>query len=457
MPAIFPNPMIQYLGLSFLFLIIYFSTIYKKKYFTFFLIIYIFSHIQLGVNQGGAFNIIAFVALLLSWFRMKKDRNAPKNPHVINWLLFFLFLINFIGYFQNLEVGFLNKVIGFASLSGYILMFNFTSRIYLSKERLKIFLIVTILMLIWMALISLNMRLGVVLTQSTYFGIIDSYIGSSRVGSLFNFSASAEYAMLSFIMLFPFYLSKKQKDEVKISNVFFLVAFLSVFVLIILTQMRSNLILIISYFIIFYFFVLSRKKFNQPKYFLIILIVFLAFILFASFLKFGDFMDRLATVNINSLFDPKAVETGQGINRSYTMLIMLLRISEKSWLVGYGWSSIQGNQLAWFGPAFKELFDPHSLYLSLIPLFGWIGSVIFISIILYTLLRLIKALTEFVGQNTHHFTLLYSFIFIIIFFLINQYKATILSDSNYFMIFWIWLGLANGTVNTLKQKPAGIM
>jgi hypothetical protein len=455
MPSIFPKIEMQAIGLVSVFFIIYYGTITNYNIFNFILIIYIFSIFDFGGNQAGAFNIISFAIIIAGLAKIRRLSDFPAANRTNNFFVFAFLTFNVLGWIFNEETGFNGILMGMISLPGYLLVFNVTSKIYITRKRLKAFLVICILLLVWMAIVSLNMRFIFIYSKSSLFGNMDSFIGSSRVGSVLDFSASAEYTMVMLILLFPFFVSNLTENELNLNRNWFIIAFLSIFILIALTQMRSNLFLSIVFLVVFFFFVILRKskgKFNLTRFYGSLSILLLFFVLLSSTLRTEDFLRRLSEVNIDNL-DYESVTSGKGINRGTITLISLARIAERPWILGFGWGNLNGNRTAWFGPVFRDYIDPHNLYYSIIPVFGWTGSLFFILLIVNTIKNIIIVNLKRKNKESNYLTILsYSFIFAFVFFLINQFKATIITYPHYFMIFWIWLGLANATVRTIEAQ-----
>ena len=86
--------------------------------------------------------------------------------------------------------------------------------------------------------------------------------------------------------------------------------------------------------------------------------------------------------------------TGKGTSREIGFTLGLQRLSDEPWIIGYGWAVGSGNKMAWFGGSLtgwaRQRADPHSLYYAIIPIFGWIGAVAFILLILNLIFSLYK-------------------------------------------------------------------
>jgi hypothetical protein len=101
------------------------------------------------------------------------------------------------------------------------------------------------------------------------------------------------------------------------------------------------------------------------------------------------------------------------------------------------------------------ILDFHNLYFCLIPIWGYTGSFIFVLIILITAWKLSKNIIKLKYiQNSLLLPLMIGMLFVLIFFLIDEYKINATRNS-YFSVVMIWLGLAinaNSIANNLINE-----
>jgi hypothetical protein len=116
----------------------------------------------------------------------------------------------------------------------------------------------------------------------------------------------------------------------------------------------------------------------------------------------------------------------------------------------------RSNRWAWFGvdPEKREagVSDFHSLYMSLPMVYGWIGSFAFLSIIVVIAFRLFRVSLKYRKRKSFLVVLAVGFSMFWFIFLVDQYKISILRNTNYQMIFWIWLGLSNAVFKTIRNE-----
>ena len=83
-------------------------------------------------------------------------------------------------------------------------------------------------------------------------------------------------------------------------------------------------------------------------------------------------------------------------------------------------------------------------------LYGWVGSVVFVLIILVTLFRCGHRAIRFRKSKGFLAVLVVGLTMFWGVFLGDEYKISILRNPGYHMMFWIWLGLSNAAVRTLR-------
>jgi hypothetical protein len=129
------------------------------------------------------------------------------------------------------------------------------------------------------------------------------------------------------------------------------------------------------------------------------------------------------------------------------------RISEENWVLGYGFGLSSSNDLAWFSKAEvqgRSIRDFHSLYLSIPMIYGWIGSITYLMLIIYILFLSFKR--YYMTSDSPLSGINFAFSFLFVFFLFNQIKINSLRVYNYHYLIWILMGLALAFTN-LKLNP----
>ena len=156
-------------------------------------------------------------------------------------------------------------------------------------------------------------------------------------------------------------------------------------------------------------------------------------------------------------FSIGGILSGKDINRGGLADRALNRINSETFIVGYGYGVPRYNIWAWMGidsDKQQVMSDYHSLYLSLPMLYGWVGSLAFLGIVVLTAYRLFSVSIRYRSNKSFLSVLSIGFTMFWAVFLIHEYKINILRNPNYQMLFWIWLGLSNSVVKSLRYNIA---
>jgi hypothetical protein len=186
---------------------------------------------------------------------------------------------------------------------------------------------------------------------------------------------------------------------------------------------------------------------------LIILVPIL--IQFGDVIGFDVIINRLIEVDYKNL-SMSGLTSGEEINRGLVYAEGYNRLGEENWILGYGYGTSFSNSVAWLGklgPLGSNIKDFHSLYLCIPMIYGWIGGITYLALIIYTIIILFKK--SFLIDNYPFKGIMLGFAFMFIFFLINEIKINSLRDYNYHFLIWILLGfavsIANNKIKTENQ------
>lgn len=458
-----PNTAVGGLAFLFLFSIFGYIIIYKKDIFYFIIVIYICSHFSYGDNHGGLWNIFTFIMLGVFWFFIKKNLYFNKSDIAVSILLTIFILFNVIGWVVKNPTPILFILEGVAAFMGYILMYVAVSKIKITPEKVNLFLHVTLVMLIYQFAVALVQYYSIVdwgtpLVGGNTLGIIEITADSRPVGTIQNFELFAEYALLMVCVSMPFLSSKTTKEEVGFKYIYLSVMiFISISIMII-TSMRAATVLMVLvtafYYLIFPLRIISAVNAVGQQLKIIILVALLlpAVSIYIGMKELSDDFNKIDTAVMNV----ENITSGKSINRGGVIDMALKRINDESWVIGYGFGVPASNKWAWWGydttKLHRHIFDYHNLYLELPMIYGWLGSFAFIFLILLTLSRLVMVTIKYRKKESYLLVLSLGLSVMWGVFLIHEYKIGMLRNSNYQMMFWIWLGLSSSVVKTIKEK-----
>lgn len=459
-----PNPAIGAVGFILIVSIFSYVLFYREDKFGFILIIYICSHFSYADNQGGLWNLLAFGMVTLSYFFGGwRSEHTRQTNYLILFLLWILILWNILGWILNNPMPLAPRLQGIAAFFGLVLMFHLSSNVMVTRERFRLFLIISLYMIIYQLVVAINQHYALINWNTPLIGnytelggfIKKSIINST--GTLGNFELLGEYGSLMICLLVPLLSSSTVQKKVNFkSNLLILMIFIS-FAFIMLARSRSATVIAILTVIIYYTTFTIRpfssidKISNQLKLILVFIIVLP---LVGTYLNLDNLTKKFGELS-NEKFTVSTIVSGKSINRAELIDLGLKRIESNSWLIGFGYGVPRSNRWAWFGadPEKKKinLEDFHSLYLTLPEIFGWIGALAFLAMVLFTSFRSLLISIQFRKENNWLLALSFGFTVFWLMFLVNEYKITILRNPNYQMLFWIWLGLSNSVIKTIKQ------
>ncbi len=420
---------------------------YQKSKFVFIISILVLSCFQYGNAQGGMFNISAFLVLLISALNTNKYHILKNPDKFINLLVVILMIFNFTGLLLKSEIAIFDKSLGAVTFLGYIFVFNISSRFLLNSKDIRILLKILVIIVAYGVLLSINKYFNFIHFQSPLFGGEGRY-GSSNLGGTFGPSPIfGEFGLLVYVFLLPFILSDLTKENYKLNFSCLVIGIFAALSALLLAASRSTIILGIFatvLFIVLSFFIYPKVLNRKVNFILIVIIIFIIISTIGPRLNIDYVISRFELINPEQI-SIKTIQSGEEINRATAFKIGREILSRENWIIGYGWGTLRSNRIAWFNDPGFYRSDPHSLYYSLPPLFGWVGSFVFILIFIVIIYRLVK-ITLLNSYISPLFLSWLGFAMSLVFFLINEYKITALSNPHYLMIIWIWLGLSNSLI-----------
>lgn len=464
------NALIPSFVINIFFVLLILVMIYKKyferqpNYFFGILLIYIISHFEIINKYGGFTTIISFGIFIMMSSNKKKLNNQLSKDKFIDFLLTVFIIINIIGWLFRPQMSFEWVILGAIAFGGFIYMFNFSRKLIFHENYLITFYYIVSFLSIYESIVALNTYIGVFKTGYLIFLPAVSRFGSIFAEATFNHSEIfGEWSMMTAFILFPLIISKNIKINHKILVFGFIAAILNLF----LSGSRSTISLTASGIFIIYFssFIAKYKQyflFGKSIKYSIIGIILIGAIWIP--LNLGYALERFdkeskTAVGFNEeKLTLNSIITGEGTPREGAFRYFFTRYNEFSheyWLFGYGFGTPEYNRNAWFGTNISDnRSDYHSLYLTLIVTYGYVGAALYLILYLYTIAKLFSSFRDVLKSKSLklYFYPLFSFILIFIFLLLNEYKISLIRVSTYHMITWIWLGFAHAIINTIKLK-----
>lgn len=464
-----PNAAVGGLGFLLVALIFSYVLFFRRDIFGFILVVYICSHFSYADNQGGLWNLMTFGVLAIFYLVADRRKEGFRQKDSVMLILVGVFLLwNVMGWVIKNPMPLVPKLQGIATFMGFILMFNLASNVVITKERFRLFLNITFFMMLYQFVVALNQRYNWASWNTPLIGgyseggSLITYSAANSSGTLNHFELFGEYGLLLTCLLVPLLSSSFTQREVRfgsnriVAMIFLCLAF------IMLTSNRAAAILVVLA-IALYYLVFATQLFSAidrfGRQFRLIMAVAVLVPVIGAYVGLGSLeKDFASLVPTGGHFSVEGVVSGKDINRGGLVTAGLKRLESESWLVGYGYGIPRSNLWAWFGvdPHVRDVgvSDFHSLYLSLPELFGWIGALAFLSMIVITGFRSFSVAMRYRRRKSFLIALAVGFSIFWLVFLINEYKISIFRNPNYQMLFWIWLGLSNSIIKTIRYEKS---
>jgi hypothetical protein len=406
---------------------------------------------------------MAFGVLALDLLMNQRREGFRQRDSVMSTLLGFFIFWNVLGWALRNPLPIVPELQGIAVFFGFILMFRLASNMVITKERFRLFLVVTFFMLLYEFTVDLIQRYYLLrwntplIGSYTEFGSALTYGTTNAWGTLVHFELMGEYGALLTCLLIPLLSSSLTQRELRFGSNRIVIMIFSCLAIIMLATNRSATILFILTVAVYYL-VLPMRLFSAIDRFGRQLKLVLAFALLLPivgvYIGLHHLEEKFATLSEN--MSVEGVISGRDINRGQLVAMGLKRLESESWWVGYGFGIPRSNIWAWTSVDPREqrvgAADYHSLYLSLPQLYGWVGAFAFLTMIVVTAFRSFTTSMRYRRRKSFLIVLVVGFTMFWGVFLMNEYKIDILRNPNYHMLFWIWLGLANSVIKTIRNE-----
>lgn len=459
-----PHPLVGMFGLMILFIILFYVSCLERDMFGFILIVFICSHFNYANTQGGLWNLLTFGIIIVYYLLVKPGKVFEEPDILIKLLIVVLVVSNITGYILKNPMPTMSRLLGAATFFSYILMYYLASNQFITPERVKNLILATWIAVVCMFSAALNQQHVFMKFNTPLLGGYSAGTGGTivdavnRGGSTLNhFELFGEHAMLTITLLIPFMVSRFTQRQLGFKGYMLsLIVMFSMFNILI-SGTRAPFILVVLaamlYLIIFIVFPLAVVD-TRKSYMLYAVVAIIFVSMLGRFVGLDLLKERMGRVYLSKI-TVESILSGADINRGPIFSLALQRIQGDSWYIGYGYGVPDSNRIAWFGTKYTPwLSDLHSLYLSLPMVYGWFGSAAFLLIIIVTFIRLTYVALKWRQSKNYLVTLSVGLIFFWVFFMTDQYKVSILRSPNYHMIFWIWLGLSNAVIKTLKEASS---
>lgn len=413
------------------------------------MIAYGMSHFHFATKGGMLGPWLIFATLLLQGWSFLASRYQAKNFSLLVQILFFSGL-NLLGLLIKNPNGLFENISNFTSLVGLMVCLLATSNTELKEVDLKFVIQVFGIMVSYTLVSALNNGLGLFSTNSPLVTLNEAYFGSNFAVPMFGRSYSEYFLCMN--MLFLNLMVSDTKRIFNLSKQLIVLYYLASFFGCLVGFSKTMTFLLFAGNLI----VIARMRYIRNVKSLInvftgigLLIALLFFV--NQFFSLGYIFERFAAQPeiFQRIYDSPL--SAEGTSRSDSFYWGWRRNLDYNWIVGYGWSPSDTNNAAYFHDMNINIrkHDFHSLYLSISPVFGWIGGSIFLLWIISAFVKLSMMGTR--GTTHFHKTIGSAFLGLMLVFVLGEYSIPILSEANYFFILIVWLGLINSLYQGHRQ------
>jgi len=452
--TIIPNEGLNFVGLLMTSYLIFHSTLRKNDLFSFLMIIYFCSHFPYLGAKGGGFNMVCFLCVGL-YLIITKTLPTEKRNYDSSFKVFVALLVvsSVFGWIYNYTGNSDEFLYSFISFFSIILLLILSSSLVITTERIKVFLQVNFILIIYSTLASLNKYVDFISFQTPMLPIWGLNIGYKLEGGGIIGSSSlyGEHSMILVTLFTVFFLlgsAKYVSNRILLTGV--ILSFLNVF----MSTSRSAFLL--SFLGMILIFVLQfrlnaikiSKQIGQ-----LILIASIGLGIFWTVKNTGldNVLLRIDEINkknkieggisLNRILDGSAFNRKDSFNEGYKRYK-----SKDNWLIGYGWGTWENNRDAFYVDSSIRQGSAHSQLFAVLFLFGWLGFIAYFGLIVKAIIKSYKTTRNSEIANDNKILAFFFMIALSLFFL-NEIKVDCISTPTYFAVTIIWMGFAYSATN----------
>ncbi len=458
-----PNVSLNIIGLLVTSYFIFHNTLRKNDLFAFIMVMYFCSLFPYLTAKGGAFNHVGFVTgLLYLMARKKLPGEYTFNDKYFKLFAFIFFISSVVGWLSKYTGDKTDLLFSVFSFLGVMILFLVASRIIVTGERIKIFIQINMVLIVYSTIASLNKYIDIVPFNTPLLPIyamedaeyLNYFEGGGIIGSS---PLYGEHSMI-LAMLFATYaiIASKQFEIRKSILIFFtILSVVNVFMSI------SRSVFLLTCFGILMIIILQFKfeKVRIPvQFFKIIGIILIGFVTM-TFIKYSNLdyvFDRVDNI-YESQYSERGISLvsiidGSTFNRTTAFTEAYAKYdSKESWWLGYGWGLSKNNREAFFVDPNILRSSAHSQIFAILFMFGWLGFIAYFGLIIRLIWQSYQSLGNSLS-NINNRIFAYFFMIAFILFLLNEIKADSVYIPGYFAATMILLGLAYSNLNALKYK-----
>jgi hypothetical protein len=362
-------------------------------------------------------------------------------------------LSSVLGWIFNFQASIKTSIYSFFSFLGIIFLLISASRLVITTERIKVFLQLNFILIIFSTIASLNVYFSFLPFKTPimpiYGGINYGYFESG--GIIGSSPFYGEHSMILSI-LFSIFLILGSKDIIsrKLLVLGVIISFINIF----MSISRSVFLLSLLGLILILLIQVKYSKIritNQILKVVTFVILGYGLYIFVVNSRLGYVFQRIQEIEEKNATEGgismDRIIDGSAFNRKVAFDLNYDRYrSRDSWIIGNGYGTVSLNREAYFVDPSIKRSSAHSQIFAILFVFGWIGFIAYWGLILRIIITSIRIIQH---RTIGYFHKILAGFFTIAFFLfiLNEVKADSLCWPTYFSVTIIWLGLAYANSN----------
>lgn len=414
------------------------------------MIAYGMSHFHFATKAGMLGPWLILTYLLLRGIGFLKAQPRIRNAPLISQIVLFV-ILNLVGLIYLNPNTLFENVSSFINLLGMMVVLLAISNMEITREDFRFIFYVFGIMVTYTFLSSLNTTLGIFYTTSPLLTLNEIYFNTNMAVAMFGRSYGEYFLCMNILFLNFVIVDTDTILCIKKSHViiFYIVSFLGC--LLGYSKTMTTLLIIGNLVVILGTRVVKNIR-SITSIFVAIAVLLLMVVIMQQFVDLSFIIERFREQPeiFKNVYESPL--TAEGTSRSDSFYWGWRRNMQQNWIIGYGWSPADANHAAYFEGLSINIGkqDFHNLYLSIFPIFGWIGGGVF----LFWLAKFVLVSFRMSRRKDNPYvrSVGAAFLGLSLVFLLGEYAVPVTSEANYFFILMVWVGLVYGLHKTYLYR-----
>lgn len=452
-------------GLVICSLYVFYNTLQKNDIFSFVMVMFFCNFFPYQLSRGGAFNYVSVINIVLYLGLSTKSIFEIKQMNKKFYFLIAAWVISSIlGWLFNFVGMPIDLFLSIFSFTGVIVLLLLAGHIYLNQERIIVFLKLNFFLIIYSTIASINTYLKIIPLSPMmprYGERLQGFKSYFEAGGIIGSSPFyGQHSLLLAILFITFYFIGYSTNHNAFSRKYL---FIGALISIINVFMSISKAVLFSLIIGFVLYIFNQRKIikiqlsKQVSQFLLLIFIVFITLLLVKVAGIDYVFDRIEEQTERNRSSGKLISVesfidGSAFNRGTAFFEGKKKYQSKnSWLVGYGWGLTVNNRHAFYVDIGIRRGSAHSQYLAIFFLFGWLGTIAFWSLHLYSIWRSFSY-SGYRKYPTANRIFALASLGMLIMLMLTGLTADNISYSGYFTSTMIILGLSYANLNMRRNE-----